>query len=692
MIKKTALLFLAVSMFFLNGNTLAAKGKPLSGQDENGNRWVYDRKTKTLTFSGTKDLEYFELNGYNPEPEWFCWNNEAEHLVIESGITGLPGEEFRDFYKLKTAELPDTVTSIGDAVFRRCRGIETVRMPENLTSIGALAFDGCASLKSIWIPEHVRTIGWCAFSGCDSIKEIEIPEKVTKIGSCAFGLCDNLESVRLPDNLKTVEASLFYDCRKLSEIRLPDSVKRIEREAFGCSGITHIEIPKNVTGFYKGEDSYGSPGIFQDCKKLKEITIRSEKLGHVFKGAFDRMDKNTVIKVPKSCLKKYKKLFKKAGLDKSVRMEAIDETERPLSGKDRNGNTWTYDRETKTLAFAGTADLEKYTPEREPGWSVWYRETEHVVVHDGITGLPGGNFRLFYRLVTAELPESVVSVGDYAFYGCKELETITIPKNTAYIGKMAFADCYRLKEAVLPEGITSIGKRAFSGCEELGGIKLPDSVEKIGPYAFSECRSLASVRLPGKLKTVEEGVFFQCRDLAEVNLPDSLKKIKKNAFSESGITRIVVPKNVTGFYEDKKGDCRDGVFECCEGLKEITIKSKKLEHVYEGAFQGMDKNTVIKVPKSCLKKYKKMFRKAGLDKKIKVKAISGGVNSGSAKLHSAVKKAYNKGILLAAAAGNGGKKNGFTEIKYYKKCSTAEKYSNNASNSKVQEVISRWKK
>ena len=215
------------------------------------------------------------------------------------------------------------------------------------------------------------------------------------------------------------------------------------------------------------------------------------------------------------------------------------------------------------------------------------------------------------------------SVGDYAFYGCKELETITIPKNTAYIGKMAFADCYRLKEAVLPEGITSIGKRAFSGCEELGGIKLPDSVEKIGPYAFSECRSLASVRLPGKLKTVEEGVFFQCRDLAEVNLPDSLKKIKKNAFSESGITRIVVPKNVTGFYEDKKGDCLEGVFECYPGLKEITIKSKKLEHVYEGAFQGMDKNTVIKVPKSCLKKYKKLFQKAGLDKKVKVKAISG---------------------------------------------------------------------
>ncbi len=54
-----------------------------------------------------------------------------------------------------------------------------------------------------------------------------------------------------------------------------------------------------------------------------------------------------------------------------------------------------------------------------------------------------------------------------------------------------------------------------------------------------------------------------------------------------------------------------------------TIKSKNLNHIYKDAFSGLNKNTVIKVPKSCLKKYKKMFRKAGLDKKVKVKAISG---------------------------------------------------------------------
>ena len=170
--------------------------------------------------------------------------------------------------------------------------------------------------------------------------------------------------------------------------------------AFMDSGIVSLEIPGNMTNFYRESDSkYGNRGIFQECKKLKEIIIKSKKLNHVYKGTFLRLDKDTVIKVPKTCLKKYKKLFKKAGLDKNVRVEASDGKERPLSGQDRN--TWTYDRETKTLVFSGTADLEKYTQEKEPGWCVWYSEAEHVVVHDGITGLQGGNFRLFYRLKTA---------------------------------------------------------------------------------------------------------------------------------------------------------------------------------------------------------------------------------------------------------------------------------------------------
>lgn len=316
-------LFLLFSfMLFLSIRILSAKTKPVSGQDKNGNEWIYDKETKTLTFSGTTDLEYFEMDGHRPEPKWWCWNGEAEHLVIESGITGLPGEEFWGFYKLKTVELPDTVTYIGDCVFAGCWQLETVTMSENITSIGEMSFSGCSSWKNAWIPDKVTTIGMGAFGACKSIREIEIPDKVTIIGRLAFANCENLESIRLPKNLKVIEESLFYGCKKLSKVKLSASVKKIESDAFSGSGITRIEIPENVTGFHKGEYWYNE-GIFDDCKKLKVITIKSKKLNHIYKGAFSGLKKDVVIKVPKSKLKKYKKMFRKAGLNKKVKVKAI---------------------------------------------------------------------------------------------------------------------------------------------------------------------------------------------------------------------------------------------------------------------------------------------------------------------------------------------------------------------------------
>ena len=653
------ILLLSACLAFQGVTVPQAKAKPRTGQDENGNTWEYDRKTRTLTFSGTGNLEEFELGCVGSEPEWWCWSDEARHLVVEPGITGLPGEEFMDFRKLKTAELPDTVTSIGHCVFERCRELETIRMPEHLKSIGDDAFDGCLKWNNAWIPDTVTSIGRCAFGSCDSIREIKIPDRVTRIGKSAFTNCKNLETVFLPKKLSVISENLFFGCKKLSEVQLPDSVKKIKEGVFQKSGIVRVEIPDNVTGFYEGDGLFKSYyGMFEDCKKLKEVIIRSRKLKSCYKKTFKGMDKNTVIKVPKGCLKKYKKMFQKAGLDKKIRVETWDGTEKPLSGTDKNGNAWIYSRETGTLEISGTADFGKYPSGKEPGWCTWYSEAEHVIVRDGITGrLPDGSFRQFYKLKTAELPDSVESIGNSAFYGCRNLETVRLPGNTASIGNRAFMDCYCLKGVKVPETVTSVGKRAFMGCENLQGIHLPNSVETIGSHAFSHCRNLASACLPEHLEVLEEGVFFCCESLREIKLPETLKKIKQNAFSESGITRIEIPKNVTGFYLDKKTKYPDGVFECCFNLREITIKSKKLDHLYERSWMGVEKQTVIKVPKSCLKKYKKAFRKAWLDKKIKIKAISG-------------KKKFSPVT--------------FSEEKYK---ATLKKVVDNASNSKVQGVI-----
>lgn len=107
---------------------IAAKSKPTKGVDANGNTWTYNKKTKTLTFKGTKDLEENLMDGHSSEPDWFCWDEEVEHLVIKEGITGLSGGQFFLFTELKTVVLPDSLTYIGDMVFDSCMGLEKIIM------------------------------------------------------------------------------------------------------------------------------------------------------------------------------------------------------------------------------------------------------------------------------------------------------------------------------------------------------------------------------------------------------------------------------------------------------------------------------------------------------------------------------------------------------------------------------------
>nr|WP_294491709.1 leucine-rich repeat domain-containing protein [uncultured Anaerosporobacter sp.] len=299
---------------------ITAESKPTKGVDANGNTWTYNKKTKTLTFKGTKDLEENLMDGHSSEPEWFCWDEEAEQLVIKEGITGLPGGEFDSFTELKTVVLPDTVTYIGDMVFFSCLKIEEIKMSKSIVKIGDFAFEGCEKIKEIRIPSKLIEIGIGAFGDCSNITEINIPNSVKKIGKSAFSGCTKLKTVKLSENLKAVNESLFYGCENLENIKIPESVTTIYAGAFQKSGIKQIIIPKNVKYIKKGDQG---KGIFEDCKNLKTIKINSKKIESCFKGAFNGVNKNVVINVPESKLKEYKSMFHKSGLSKKVKIKGI---------------------------------------------------------------------------------------------------------------------------------------------------------------------------------------------------------------------------------------------------------------------------------------------------------------------------------------------------------------------------------
>lgn len=149
-------------------------------------------------------------------------------------------------------------------------------------------------------------------------------------------------------------------------------------------------------------------------------------------------------------------------------------------------------------------------------------------------------------------------------------------------------------------------------------VTLEDSLHKLFPKVDFNChyKSSTKVVITNDATRVRKNQFNGQKKLKQITIGKNVSSIGANAFKNcSGLTKLTLP-----------GKCNKigtSAFSGCKKLKVLTIKSKKLTNksVAKGAFKGMSKKTVIKVPKSKLREYTKLFRKKGLSKKIKIKAI-----------------------------------------------------------------------
>lgn len=156
---------------------------------------------------------------------------------------------------------------------------------------------------------------------------------------------------------------------------------------------------------------------------------------------------------------------------------------------------------------------------------------------DGVRTIGFESFRNCESMGSIDVPDSVVSMGDGAFYICRAAATVSVGSGVSEIpgrafgycetltdvnldgadaiGASAFINCTGLASASL-EGVRAIGPNAFSGCKHLSQVDLGESLGEIGDSAFSECRSLVEVTMPASLGSMGKGVFFHCINLEDV--------------------------------------------------------------------------------------------------------------------------------------------------------------------------------
>ncbi len=147
-----------------------------------------------------------------------------------------------------------------------------------------------------------------------------------------------------------------------------------------------------------------------------------------------------------------------------------------------------------------------------------------IIPNDGsVTTIGDHAFYGCRNLKSITIPNSIMAIGEAAFYGCGNLESITMPNSVITIGDHAFSGCNNLKNITMPNGVTTIGVGTFSDCRNLESIIIPDSITTIDMYAFKGCGSLKSIIIPPSVTSIGKLVLEGCDNLAEVAMPAILK-------------------------------------------------------------------------------------------------------------------------------------------------------------------------
>ena len=313
----SALLALAMMLALLPTAAFAADGEPpTSGKcgakgNEDSVHWTLD-SDGTLTISGSGAMADYNVN----DQPWAGQRSNIKHLVVTDGVTSIGNNAFSYCTNLIDADMSKALSlrSISTS-FWGCTGLNNVVLNEGLATIGGSAFSFCEKLKSIQIPSTVTGIGgWC-FQNCYGLEEVTFEDGInlTTIGGATFIYCRSLKKIMIPKSVKEILKSgtngAFEDCLDLESVIFePGSqLTTVEDFAFyNCNKLTiYCEENKNdilrgKAGNIKSLDDLNPVVTFEvDGKEFEKQNVKEKnfkavkpenptKKGYVFTGWYTK--------------------------------------------------------------------------------------------------------------------------------------------------------------------------------------------------------------------------------------------------------------------------------------------------------------------------------------------------------------------------------------------------------------------
>ena len=234
----------AMMTVFANAETV---GGLCGVEGDNMVSWELNRDIGLLTISG-----YGRMADYDDPSEapWYSYSKSIVHLIVEDGITHVSQKGFQYMPYLESAEIAESVTSIGDCAFQGS-------MLNKIIPIGWVG-----DIDVNLLPEGLLTIGYYAFAETQ-LENITLPITLERIGAAAFAYNEQLQEVAcFATTPPAADRAVFFECNKLSCIVVSDDQVEAYSAATGWATYEALIVPASGHNDHPspGENSLGLPG------------------------------------------------------------------------------------------------------------------------------------------------------------------------------------------------------------------------------------------------------------------------------------------------------------------------------------------------------------------------------------------------------------------------------------------------